>query len=131
MLRKEKKYNSYHGWCLGCRCQDKVNTVGHWDCESNDCDDCALEFIYETFLNDWDITIPEPEDDEEDEVTFPFSYYDKFKVISESTGKLEDQHVYKTDFLSAQAFLDRYLIVFTYFEFTLFKYDDSFDVFFF
>lgn len=119
MLRKAKKFESYKGWCKGSVCVDKVNTVSHWDCEGNDCDECACEFIYETFITDWNITIPEPDDDEEEEVEFPLSYYEKFKSVNETTGKLEDQEVYKTDFLSFEKFLDRY--IYTIFSNVIFK----------
>ena len=108
VLRSNRKYKSYKRWAKGCVCQDKINTMGHFDCEENACDDCALEFVYESFVSDWDVTIPEPEEEDE-EALYPFSYYDKYKMVDPTSGEIKDQHVYKTDFLPFDQFMGKYL----------------------
>ena len=89
-------------------CEDKKETESHWDCEGNDCDDCCLEFIYEALIQAWGITPPETDDDD-NEVTFPINYYERIKVVDESSGQLVDRYIYQTDFVPLLEFLDKYL----------------------
>ena len=107
-MRTQKGFKSYKKWTRGCVCEDKKETEGHWDCENNDCDVCCYEYIYERFIEEWNITPPEPEDDDE-EVTYPIHYYERVKVVDETSGDLVDRQFYQTDFVSLQAFLDKYL----------------------
>ena len=37
-------------------------------CEENECDNFVLEFIYESFESDWDVTVPEPDDEDEEDL---------------------------------------------------------------
>ena len=114
VLRSSLKFKSYQRWAKACVCQEKILTEGHWDCEDNDCDDCCYEYIYESFEETWDLTFPE--ECEEDEVTlYPISFYDKFQVVDETSGDVHDQHVYKTEFVSFEAFMEKYLSIWIFF----------------
>jgi len=99
-------------------CVDKQETEGHWDCEENACDDCCLEYIYEALIALWGITPPETDDDDK-EVTFPINYYERIKVVDESSGKLVDRHIYQTDFVPLVEFLNKYLFKVLLFFWTL------------
>ena len=107
VLRTRRKYKSYKRWAKGCVCQDKITTEEHWDCEENACDTCCYEFIYESFVEDWDLNFPE-ESEEDEETLYPLSFYDKFQVVDETSREVRDQHVYKTDFVSFEEFMRRY-----------------------
>ena len=78
----------------------------HWDCEDNVGDDRCQKYIYETFEKTWDLNFPE--ECEEDEVMLhPISFHEKFQVFDETSGDVHDQHVYKTEFVSFEPFMEK------------------------
>jgi len=59
-------------------------------CEENECDNFVLEFIYESFESDWDVTVPEPDDEDGEDLYRFLITNSNYKIVNETYGEIKD-----------------------------------------